>query len=289
MTRLACAFEDLGATVIDLSVPGWRATADAVEEMRGQLSTVLEENFNGETFLVYQLFDNSCYKSCNHNNERALPVKLFDNKYHIPGRLVFADKDEFREMFTITLPLLRAGLMHTKILLTPLMRYVTRPCCDNPGHITNRHEPGYGPMLAEAICEAKGWLKGLAFTRRIKNFSVICPNEMLGMEDRHFWGSDPVHMEETGYKEMGKRLIEAMTTTELCRKPSEVKTTFKKPSTDWAAKRASWVTENDSQVHRDYGGQIRGQRGHVGNRGRGASHYRGRGRGFRRGQKFRPY
>jgi hypothetical protein len=58
-------------------------------------------------------------------------------------------------------------------------------------------------------------------------------------------------MEETGYKEMGKRLIEAMTTTELCRKPSEVKTTFKKPFTDWAAKRAAWVTENDSQVHRD--------------------------------------
>jgi hypothetical protein len=69
MTCLECAFEDLGATVIDLSVPGWCATAGAVEEIRCQLSTVLEKNFEGETLLVYQLFDNSCYKSCDHNNE----------------------------------------------------------------------------------------------------------------------------------------------------------------------------------------------------------------------------
>jgi hypothetical protein len=147
-------------------------------------------------------------------------------------------------------------------------------------------------VAIDFFCEAKGWLKGLAYTRRIKNFSVICPSEMLGMEDRHFWGNDPVQMEDTSYKEMGKRLIEAMTTTELSRKPSEAQTTFKKPTTDWAAMRASWVTGNDSQVHRNYGGQEgghRGQSGHSGNRGRGFINYRGRGRGFRRGRKFRPY
>jgi hypothetical protein len=52
MTRLACAFEDLGATVIDLSIPGWRISTNAVEEMSSNLSAVLAEDYSGETFIV---------------------------------------------------------------------------------------------------------------------------------------------------------------------------------------------------------------------------------------------
>jgi hypothetical protein len=148
MTRLACAFEDLGATVIDLSIPGWRGTASAVEEIRGNLSAVLSEEFEGETLVVYQLFDNSCYMSCNAEGERALPVKLLDNKYHIPGRLVMVNRDEFRDLFTAVLPILRAGQQHTKILLTPLVRYLLHSCCRDISHITNRCEPRYAATIS---------------------------------------------------------------------------------------------------------------------------------------------
>jgi hypothetical protein len=49
MSRLANVFEDYGALVVDLSVPGWRASATNVEEMAGQLSSVLSKDFSGET------------------------------------------------------------------------------------------------------------------------------------------------------------------------------------------------------------------------------------------------
>jgi hypothetical protein len=140
------------ATVIDLSIPGWRGTASAVEEIRSNLSAVLSEEFEDETLVVYQLFDNSCYMSCNAEGERALPVKLMDNKYHITGRLVMVNRDEFRDLFTAVLPILRAGQQHTKILLTPLVRYLLHSCCRDTSHITNRCEPRYAATIAEAMC-----------------------------------------------------------------------------------------------------------------------------------------
>jgi hypothetical protein len=113
------------------------------------------------------------------------------------------------------------------------------------------------------MCEVKAWLRGLAFTRRIKNFSVICPNEMLGLEDRHFWQEDPVHMAADGYKELGKRLVEAMVNTEVSRRTESAAGPSAATGTDWAALRAPWVKENDSHVHRNYN-DIGGRRGRGG-------------------------
>jgi hypothetical protein len=207
------------------------------------------------------------------------------------------NRDEFRDLFTAVLPILRAGQQHTKILLTPLVRYLVHSCCRDTSHITNRCEPRYAATIAEAMCEVKSWLKGLAFTRRIKNFSVICPNEMLGQEDRHFWDTDPVHMVEAGYKELGKRLLEAMATTEVSRK-TDASNVPRNSGTDWAEMRASWVKGHDSHAHREYNtdGGCGGRGGpkwrpHSGGRGsRGGS--RGRGgiyRGANKNYGYKPY
>jgi hypothetical protein len=58
-SRLANALEELGATILDISVPGWKITESSVEDMKGELSSVLGEEFSGETFIIYQLYDNS--------------------------------------------------------------------------------------------------------------------------------------------------------------------------------------------------------------------------------------
>jgi hypothetical protein len=92
MARLAFALEDQDGTVIELSVPGWRATAESVDSMVAQLKSVLQEDYCGETVILYQLFDNSCYMSCDEEGNRALPVKGRDHKYHVPGRLVLAGR-----------------------------------------------------------------------------------------------------------------------------------------------------------------------------------------------------
>jgi hypothetical protein len=182
-TRIALALEDLGAVVVDLSCPGWRVTTSSVATMCQQLSSVLTEDFDGETLIIYQLFDINFYTACDDEGVRSLPTKGRDNQYHVPGRLVTADRDEVRRLFTEVLPLLRAGWACSKFLNTPLMRYVGGGCCNDTTHIINRSKRQYSTTIAEKLGEMKGSLSSLAFTRRLRNFAVIFPNELLTQEN----------------------------------------------------------------------------------------------------------
>jgi hypothetical protein len=288
-SRLACALEDMGATVIDLSVPGWRAENDTVSQMMAELGAVLDEEYSGETFIVYHLYDNSCYLACGADGERSLPVKLADNKYHVPGRLVYIDRAGFRDLFTTTLPLLRAGRDHTKILLTPIMRYALAACCADPGHIINRREASYGTDLGEALNNIGDWLQDFAFTRRIRNFAVMCPTEVMRNAGEKIkgsvWTEGPVHMNGQGYKMLATAMLDRFADIKLSRKTEKKPEQSMKKMVDRAATRKAWVGGNDSAVQRRYEdeGSSRGHgtRGGGWPRGRGSRARGGGGRAWR--------
>jgi hypothetical protein len=103
----------MGALVVDISVPRWRISAENVEIMIWDLKSVLDEEYNGETLIIYHLFDNSTYLSCAVDGTKQLPVKMSDGKYHIPSHVVYVDRSGFRELFTLALPLLRTGMDHS--------------------------------------------------------------------------------------------------------------------------------------------------------------------------------
>jgi hypothetical protein len=295
-SRLANALEELGATIVDISVPGWKISESSVEDMKGELSSVLGEEFSGETFIIYQLYDNSMYWSCDEDGHRSLPVKSGDNKYHIPGRVVFVEREKFKELFLLSLPLLRAGQNHTKILLSPLMRYVSSGCCTNASHMTNRREKTLQVPWEERWVRWGLWLQDFAFTRRIRNFAVLCPNQLCQGEGditdraiavKNMW-SDPVHLTVEGYQKLAENLISKMLEVKLSR-ATEAKSATEARIPDRASMRPKWVTENDSSVQSSYeeGGLRGGWRG--GRRGRGS--FRGHNRGSRgsRGAKLFPY
>jgi hypothetical protein len=276
--RIAMAMEDIGAIVIDLSCPGWRITPENVNSMGQQLTSVLAEKFDGETLILYQLLDNSFYLACDAAGIRSLPVKGSDGKYHVPGRLVTANREEVRRLFTEALPLLRGGGDASKFLLTPLVRYLGKACCSDMTHVINSSDNLFASGLADKLGEVKDWMGGLAFTRRLRNYAVICPNELLKQEDvsksaaifGEYWASDPVHMSKEGYQDLAKKLLERMVEAEL-KRPTGKKVEAAKSTFDWAASRSDWVNRNDTAVHRidTDGGNRRGRGGWRGGRGRG--------------------
>jgi hypothetical protein len=291
--RLASALEDLGVIVIDISVPGWKVSSEAVEDMKKELSTVLEEEFEGDTIILYQLFDNNMYLACDAEGNRSLPVKQADSKYHVPGRLVFIDRDSFKELFLKVLPLLRAGLQHTKILLTPLMRFVKSSCCNNSSHMTNRRERNLAKLMGEAIGEVKEWLQDFTFTRRIRNFAILCPNTLLQGENevedgaamiKKFWDSGPVHMNQDGYSALASNLVNSLAEVKVARPTEKRGSAAAAKVPDRAAMRESWVQDNDSSVHRQYEGES--SRGRFNWRGGWRGHGNYRGRGGRGSKKF---
>jgi hypothetical protein len=278
--------------------------------MTSQLKTVLHEDYGGETVIIYQLFDNSCFLYCDEEGNRGLPVKGRDHLYHIPGRLVMASRDEFRDIFTVILPLLRAGLDNTKVLLSPLMRYIVNKCCEDDKHITNKSSSHYGKSMGESLGEMEVWLRDLAFTRRVRNFVVMCPNTILGDEASikegsrrvtAFWKEGPVHLTREGYTTIATGIVDKLAVSTLARKVEDNKQvrsySEKSKMVDRAASRPSWVKDNDSSIHRRYDnedgrkqdvprGRGRGLRRGGGGRGRPGHHRIYRGRGF---NKYKPY
>jgi hypothetical protein len=105
------------------------------------------------------------YWQCDVDGTRSLPAKGDGNQYHILDRLVYIERAGFKELFMLALPLLRAGLNHTKVILSPLMRYVTSSCCANAGHMTNRREKSFPAAMGLALGEVKEWLQDFTFTR----------------------------------------------------------------------------------------------------------------------------
>jgi hypothetical protein len=74
-SRLASALRETGAEVADLAVPGWKISGENVEAMSALLREVLEEEWTGETIVIYQLFDNSSYFGISADGTASLPVK----------------------------------------------------------------------------------------------------------------------------------------------------------------------------------------------------------------------
>jgi hypothetical protein len=144
--------------------------------------------------MMYQLYDNNCFMACNEEAVRSPP-----------GRLVMTDRDEFRELFTSTFPLLRAGRDSTKILLSPIIRYVLQPCGADSKHVVGRREPNSCKSLWKFLGNIAEWLRGLAFTRHIRNFAVVSlVSKVLGQSDAVFFKKDPV---QEDYKTLDKRLL----------------------------------------------------------------------------------
>jgi hypothetical protein len=135
-SRIACALEDLGFEVKLISAAGWASNPDLNNSIV-QLIKEEVELCDGELVILYSLYD-GVYVVENEDGELTAPIKLGgSNKYHINGRLATVDRDKFKEIFNISVPILRAWGDCAKLIISPLLRYITAPCCREAGHLTN--------------------------------------------------------------------------------------------------------------------------------------------------------
>jgi hypothetical protein len=237
------------------------------------------------------------------------------------GALGLVDRDGFKELFSCSVPLLRAGGNNKKLILAPLMRYVLEGCCANPSHCNNRTRD-YRSILGEGLARICEWLDDQAYLKRIRNFGILNPTRLLdtGALDAekakrvmNYWTAGPVHMTPSGYEHLAKNLVEAIPqlTFTRCYGPQEEavnppqqpqqqeprtqpRNQPPKSKVDWADRRKGWVNNSDAIAHRSaergqYNprGNWRGQRGGRGGRGGRTPGHRGhRARGT---HQYRPY
>jgi hypothetical protein len=186
------------------------------------------------------MYDNSCYCAVDKNGNKSLPKRDSHHRYHVSGKLVVADRDWFKEVFNNSVKLLQAGGDAQKIIMTPLACYITGKCCKQEDHITNFSDSNYSSDLGAQLEALGGWVKALSFTKRVRNFKVVCPNSMLGIdldstadENRltDYWETDPVHLTTFGYNSLADSILDMSVDVQFNRADERKKTvaTKKKP------------------------------------------------------------
>ena len=111
-----------------------------------------------------------------------------------------ADWPTFKQIFASSLPVIRVGGKLKKVLLSPLPRFIMGRCCPDTGHLKNFGTKEYVRAMGNTLAEIDDWIRDLAFSKRILNFSL------RKKELAQWWGNDPVHMTEAGYAKLARNL-----------------------------------------------------------------------------------
>jgi hypothetical protein len=298
VSRLALALEDAGHEVSTISLSGGTLTEDSVENAKYQLEDMIRDA-DPATIVVYFIFDNNVYQAKGPDDTISTPQKI-RGKHHVIGELCVVNREDFKQIFNMSVPLLRAGGDNNKVVLSPLMRYAQAPCCADDGHCTNFGDKAYREMLGEALAHLDSWIKDFTFSKRIRNFKVISATEAVTMNNKgkilksrvlkSNLGLDPVHLTSSGYTQLASVVSEYACGDFTRAKRKTVNPGGSVKVSNLCTKRQKWVMEDDVTAPRAYNKQLRGggrpYRGQNGRRGgrRGGGFVRGnRGGRFFRG------
>jgi hypothetical protein len=170
--RLRPIFESQGATVIDLTKPGWMATPANIESLRSELAALADlENCS----VVFDVFGNSAFKFKHVDGSLVLPFRVGGGEFHFLGDISLDTDRSVGELIENLKPLFALAKKHFTVIMPPLPRYVFCGCCLDRFHSTNVGEEGYSAQILEAT---------LHFRKLVK--TSLVGNEDLGQ----FWVTD---------------------------------------------------------------------------------------------------
>ncbi len=167
----------------------------------------------GTPIIIFCL-DNSCFLAATGEGGLAPISKCVpeDDGYHVNGALVVAPECALQ----ITLDLLKRLVMELSeyqiFIITPITRYISGPCCDAAGHVSNSGDPDFLSSILSGLTKLKFLLsKKLAPATVLDGIELIsgsgCGRERTEQILRTSW-VDPVHPKQHIYSKMALNLIE---------------------------------------------------------------------------------
>jgi hypothetical protein len=120
-----------GFDVIDLSVPGWTPTDGNIAKVIYEIGT-LENKL--DYVAVIDILSNVTYRYEQYDGTLALPCKA-DGVYHMYGKVQVCGRESVINTIIKAKGIFDA-LPCNKIVMSPIPRYMFKPCCDNIGHCT---------------------------------------------------------------------------------------------------------------------------------------------------------
>jgi hypothetical protein len=248
-----------------LGTTAWYATKKNCSKLASDLAELLEGLEPGDsktTVVIFNLLDKSYFQARGEDGN-YIPHRQLEGKYHVDGDLVTVPNEQVKFLFEMMVPIFASATNTTRLLVTPVPRYLNRGCCADPEHAPNRADEGFLDSFLDSLEKTKRALRSLAFKRSMKDMKVINPAKVL-VEDS-LWGSDPVHPTADGYKTLLDYIIKVLDDTSNV---AGLSSSGKKRATDdqlvGPSRRPFWITgpgssSQDWTTCRGPGTNIRGR------------------------------
>jgi len=199
-----------GLEVIDYTVPGWIATEGTLSELRAKLHKLPP----GDYVYVFDIFGNTATRFEQADGTLCLPMRL-GGHYHYPGPVKTMGLDTFGSLVGRVGEILKE-LVGKKIVVPPLPRHLTTPCCDSREHCVNLRSKDYTAGAINSYSQLRGALKKgtvgkVTDLRILDGIGVICGhdsessrpgNDVILPELIAVYGKDGVHLNLAGLKNL---------------------------------------------------------------------------------------
>jgi hypothetical protein len=165
----ASHFSSSGYDVRDLTISGWIASPENIENMIKKISTIEESSGN---IFVFDLFGNSAYRFEQFDGTQSLPYKV-GNKYHLAGNVVTCMPTTFKKFVEGIILLLEAKKSSVGLIIPPLPRYLFAGFCEQKDHCKNVSEQNHPRKMLTDIIGLRNSLKKLVTGSGIANVRVL--------------------------------------------------------------------------------------------------------------------
>jgi hypothetical protein len=138
-----------------------------------------------------------------------------DSGYHVNGALVVAHERALQNSVEQLKRIVVEFADFDLFIVSPLTRYVAKPCCVNTSHVTNFGKPGFLQNIISDLTKLKFQLK-----KKLQPATVLdgielvcgagCGREKIEQTLTAGWALDPVHPSSHVYAKMALNLIEAV-------------------------------------------------------------------------------
>jgi hypothetical protein len=136
-----------------------------------------------------------------------------DQGYHVNGALVVAPERALQVSVEQLKRIVDEFSEFDLFIVTPVTRYVSRPCCKNSAHVSNFGDPDFLASIISDLTKLKFQLrKKLQPATVLDGIELVCGagcgREKVEQTLMAGWASDPVHPASHVYAKMALNLIE---------------------------------------------------------------------------------
>jgi hypothetical protein len=132
--------------------------------------------------VVLYLMDNSVFFVRQEDGSRHLPVQTEDGNFHVVGELRVCSGDVQEEQFRTMKPIFNVIGKRKCLWVAPIPRYVTRGCCEDRTHVSNRTDMYYLEDMRLQLDGLRRHMKEFVYSSDLRDFTV-----------KEIWGEDPIH------------------------------------------------------------------------------------------------